>query len=219
VAELQVADSFSQVARLLAAVDAEIEVMQLLARSIENEHQHSRLCHRLAERYLGRRLDPPRPAMTRLPALDDVVPAARAAVHVAGLCCINESIATVWLDRCPGTAVSPLVRAVNRLHLSDEVVHARVGWAHLASGAVTAPVRAELGRWLRPLLRSALGQWLGPEIASQASGIPDQGLPTPDEHRGVVLDAVRDVVLPGFEHVGVDTRAARRWFRDQHERG
>jgi hypothetical protein len=41
-------------------------------------------------------------------------------------------------------------------------------------------------------------------------------LPTPAEHRSVVLAAVRDVVLPGFGHVGVDTSAARRWFDDQH---
>ena len=192
---------------------AERTVTELLRRSIDNEHHHSRLCHRLAMRYLDRDLPAPIPAKRPLHALEGVSPDARAAIHMTGLCCINESIATVWLDRCAGQAVSPLVRAVNRLHVSDEVVHSRVGWAHLSSPAITAGVRKELARMLVPLLRSTVGEWLGSSMIEQAVGAPEHGLPTQDDHRAVVLDAVRDVVLPGFQRCGLDTRAAERWFQ------
>jgi hypothetical protein len=134
------------------------------------------------------------------------------ALYAAGLCCINESIATVWLERCAARAIAPLPKAVNHLHLADELFHARVGWAHLASRAVTSAMRAEVGRWLVPLLESNVRQWLSPEVTGQTGGVPDHGLPSEAEHRDAVLGAVRNVVIPGFEHCGVDVRGAWRWF-------
>jgi hypothetical protein len=211
-AELEVADAFTQLGTLLTQSGAEAAIVTLLARSIENERLHSHLCRRMAERYTGRELDPPVPTPRPLPALERASPEARAAIHAAGLCCVNESIATVWLDRCAALASSPLARAVNQLHLADEVFHARLGWAHLASAAVTPAVRAEVGRWLPALLESSLAQWLGPEVTLQTGGVPAHGLPSEDEHRQAVLGAVRHVVLPGFQHCAVDTTAAQRWF-------
>lgn len=212
-AELHVADAFSQLNRLLVEGGGETSVLQLLERSVENEHHHADLCHRLAVRYLGRDLEPPEARVAELPPLDQAPPDARVALHMAGLCCINESIATVWLEQCASGAVAPLARAVTQLHLSDEVVHARVGWAHLASRFVTPATRTEVGRWLVPLLKANVGHWLSRNVISKAGGVPEHALPTRDQHRGAVLGAVRNVVLPGFEHCGVPVAAAWRWFR------
>jgi hypothetical protein len=214
-AELHVASAFSQLAETLAQTGAEASVRQLLDRSIENEHLHSSLCHRLAIRYLGRDAAAPSAPIAALPLFEQAPPEARPALQAAGLCCINESIATVWLERCAVRAIAPLPRAVNHLHLADELFHARVGWAHLASRAVTPSVRSELSRWLVPLLRSNVRQWLSPELTRQTGGVPDHGLPSEAEHRDAVLGAVRNVVIPGFEHCGVDVRAATRWFEDE----
>jgi hypothetical protein len=216
-AELHVASAFSQLAETLAETGADASVLQLLQRSIGNEHLHSRLCHRLAVRYLGRDIAEPRAPVAELPLFEQALPEARPALHAAGLCCINESIATVWLERCAARAVAPLPRAVNHLHLADEMFHARVGWAHLASRAVTPAVKREVGRWLVPLLKSNVGQWLSPELTRQTGGVPEHGLPSEAEHRDAVLGAVRNVVIPGFEHCGVDVRGAWRWFDGELE--
>jgi hypothetical protein len=214
-AELHVASAFSQLVATLAETGADASVLQLLGRSIENEHHHSRLCHRLATRYLGRDVAEPRAPVAALPLFEQAPPEARPALQAVGLCCINESIATVWLEHCAARAVAPLPRAVNHLHLADELFHARVGWAHLASRAVTPSVRAEVGRWLVPLLRSNVGQWLSPELTRQTGGVPDHGLPSEAEHRDAVLGAVCNVVIPGFEHCGVDVKGAWRWFEGE----
>jgi hypothetical protein len=211
-AELQVADAFSQLAAMLSKEDAADSVLGLLDRSVKNEHYHSTLCHRLAIRYLGHEVGKPAPRRAVLPSLESASDQTRATLHVAGLCCINESIATVWIERCATLATAPLARAANQLHLADEVFHARLGWAHLASDQVTPGMRAEVGRWLVSLLKSNVGQWLGPEILGQSCGVPDHGLPSEEDHRQAVLGAVANVILPGFEHCGVDVGPARRWF-------
>lgn len=216
-AELHVADGFSKLREILAEAGGDEIVLRLIDRTVKNEHQHSRLCHRLAIRYLGREVDEPPAVPARLPPLDEAPAEARATLHMAGLCCVNESIATVWLERCAARSTAPLARGVNQLHLSDEVLHARVGWAHLASRAVTGAVRAEVGRWVVPLLKSNVGIWLGPDVTKQAGGVPGHGLPLAEEHRQVVLGAVRNVVIPGFQHCGVDVGPAWRWFHEELE--
>jgi hypothetical protein len=214
-AELHVASAFSQLAVTLAETGADASVLQLLDRSIKNEHHHSSLCHQLAVRYLGHEVDEPRGPIAELPLFEQAPPEARPALQVVGLCCINESVATVWLERCAAIAVAPLPRAVNHLHLADELFHARLGWAHLASRAVTASTRSEVGRWLVPLLKSNVGQWLSPDLTRQTGGVPDHGLPSGDGHRDAVLGAVGNVIIPGFERCGVDVRGAWRWFEGQ----
>lgn len=212
-AELDVADAFRQTAAALADTGAEPAVLDLLRRAIANEHDHASLCRRLGGHYLGRPVeDPPARVPVRLPALAGASPEARPTLLLAGLCCINESIATIWLQACAARASAPLVRAVNRMHVRDEIHHARVGWAHLASPAVTPAIRAELGRWLRPLLRSCVLDWLSPRVVESAGGVPDHGLPTAPDHREVVIRAVRSVVLPGFALCGVDVERACAWL-------
>jgi hypothetical protein len=45
-----------------------------------------------------------------------------------------------------------------------------------------------------------------------AEGVPPHGHLGAAASRVIVDEAVRDLVLPGFEHVGVDARAARAWY-------
>jgi hypothetical protein len=52
------------------------------------------------------------------------------ALLVAGLCCVNETIATAWLEASLRAARTELARAANRVHLRDEIDHARLGWPH-----------------------------------------------------------------------------------------
>jgi hypothetical protein len=212
-AELIVADAFRETAALLAQREVDPVVLPMLRTAIDNEHKHAGLCHRLAAHYLGQTVDLPSQRSVALPDLSGGSPEARATLYVAAVCCINESIATLWLQGCADRSRSALVRTVNRLHVRDEVLHARVGWAHLGSAAVTPAIRAELGRWLRPLLRSSVMEWLSPHVVETSGGVPDHGLPTRAQHQEVVLGAVRNVVLPGFAHLGISTGRAEDWLR------
>ena len=71
------------------------------------------------------------------PRFGDAPPEANRLLHAVLNCCVNETIASAHLRATLKAAVSPLVREVIRLLLADEIDHARVGWAHLASEHVT----------------------------------------------------------------------------------
>ena len=215
-AELRVAEAFADVGKKLRDTGSEPAVLELLDASVENELYHASLCEKLASRYLGAPIPKPSAGVVELPSLSGVDDRMRAAIYVAGLCAVNESIATVWLEHCFARSVAPLARAANQIHLSDEVLHARVGWAHLASCWVTHQMRRELSRWLVALLRTNVTQWLK-SATLQGIAVPEHGLPDPGEQRAHVLGAVQNVVIPGFDHVGVDVTSAKRWF--EHEFG
>jgi hypothetical protein len=210
-AELRVAAAFADFAGKLERTGTEPAVLELIVASIDNELYHAHLCEQLATRYLGAKIPAPQAGPVHLPELAGVDDATRTALYAAGLCAINESIATVWLKHCLERSATPLSRAVNQLHLSDEISHARVGWAHLASNWVSPPIRAEVARRLVALIRGNVTQWL--ESSTQTGGgVPDHGLPDPSEQRAYVLEAVRDLVIPGFDYVGINVSEAKRWF-------
>jgi len=211
-AELRVAVAFASLGEQLRDTGTEPAVLALLDASGANERYHASLCERLAVRYLGMPIAKPQAGQVHLPPLPGVDRPMRAALFAAGLCAVNESIATVWLEHGFARATAPLARAVNQIHLADEVVHARVGWAHLASRWVTPVMRRDLSRWLVPLLRTNVAQWLASETLA-GPGVPDHGLVDPIEQRAHVLGAVHNVVIPGFDHVGIDVSAAARWFK------
>ena len=215
-AELRVAAAFRDLGEKLRETGSEPAILELLDASIENERYHASLCEKLANRYLGAPIDEPDAGVVHLPALPSVDRRMRATIYVAGLCAVNESIATVWLEHCYARSAAPLARAANQIHLADEVLHARVGWAHLASAWVTREMRRELSGWLVALLRTNVTQWLRSETL-QGVGVPDHGLPDPSEQKAHVIGAVRNVVIPGFDHVGVDVSAAQRWFEQEFD--
>jgi hypothetical protein len=219
-AELKVARAFGELSAELSETGVVPEVVELLRVSIQNEHEHAELCWRLACRYADADLPQPvRPVGIDFPRLPGARADLRATLHAVGLCCINESIATVWLEHCLSHTSAPLARAATRLHLTDEVVHARAGWAHLASSALSKAQRAEISRWLLPMLRANVGQWLDRETVGMTAEVPAHGLPPWSEHAGVVLAVVRGVILPGFAHVGLDAAEATRWVDEQFARG
>jgi hypothetical protein len=219
-AELKVARAFCELSEGLADTGIVPEVVDLLRVSIQNEQEHSELCWRLACRYAASEVPQPvMPAGIDFPRLPSAAADLRPTLHAVGLCCINESIANVWLEHCLFHTTAPLARAATHLHLTDEVVHARAGWAHLASSALSKAQKAEISRWLLPMLRANVGQWLDRATVGIAVEIPAHGLPPWSEHANVVLGVVRGVILPGFAHVGLDASEATRWVDEQFPQG
>lgn len=176
----------------------------------DEETRHAELCLRLADAYRGAP-----GAVTfggaTLPSFGCDEPF-EVVLLVASLSCINETLAIGWLSACLDHADTPLARAANRVHLREEIEHARFGWAHLASSAVSPDMKADLAAWLVPILDANVPRWHAPDPDLPASGVEGHGLLSQRDSVFAVDDTVKRVVIPGFAHVGVDVAAARASF-------
>ncbi|HSO31211.1 MAG TPA: hypothetical protein VLT33_01810 [Labilithrix sp.] len=211
-AELRVASMFATMAREIFETGADPVVVRLVARAVSDEVRHAEVCRALARRYLARDVAWPPPGPVPLPFHEPASEALRPTLHLTAMCCINETIASAWLERSLSDATVPLARAALRALLADDIDHARIGWAHLASTAVSPAVRAQIAGWLPRLLEAAVLPWLRDPGLSSAPGAPAHGVPSAAATRAVVLETVRDVVLVGLERVGVDTASGAAWL-------
>ncbi len=214
-AELRVASVFSVVSQGLFEKGADPAVLTIAARAVSDEVRHSELCRTLAERYLGRPVAWPPPGAVPMPRLAQAPDALRPTLHALAMGCVNETIASAWLEVSLRDAVSPMVRAALRELIADDIHHARLGWAHLASTFVPEAVRGELGGWLPRLLETAALPWTRREKDPHPDGFPEHGVPSRQATLDVVHRTVRGVILPGFEQLGVSTALGVDWA-DQH---
>ena len=210
--ELQVGRAFAAMVPLLRERGASSAVLDRLESGAEEEQRHSEICAQLAETYAGEAVARPKIDAVPLPRFDVGDDALETALLVAGMCCVNETIATAWISACLAAAETPLAQMANRIHLHDEIEHARVGWAHLASDAVSDATRRALGPCLPRLLEANAPGWEREDPSLPAAGVPAQGHLPIEVTRRVFVDAVADLVLPGFAHVGVDIGPARAWL-------
>ena len=209
-AELRVASVFSVLARDLFEHGADPAVIRICARAVSDEVRHADICRVLAERYGGEAVAFPEPAPVPIPDLADARPGLRSTLHVIAMGCINETVASAWLEASLTATSSSLARAALRELIADDIHHARLGWAHLGSAHVTPSMRAEIGPWLGRLLDAVLDPWLV-NIASFAAGVPSHGVPSEETSRAALAECLDGVVLPGLEALGVDTSAGRAW--------
>jgi hypothetical protein len=128
-------------------------------------------------------------------------------------CCFTETINVILLTKALHDIREPEIAAATRILLRDEVTHSKLGWSYLA----WARSRGEgdlLSQHLAHMLWDALPQHLfvdGPARpdADFLLAMGDASMPT---RRALVLQAVREVVLPGLEANGIDTAGAKAWL-------
>lgn len=209
-AELRVASVFAVLAKELFEVGADPVVLELCARAVSDEVRHAQICLLLAGRYLARDVPWPPPGPVPLPLHAPAPESLRPTLHAAAMGCINETLASAWLEASQRSATAPLAKAAIRELMADDVHHARLGWAHLASGHVTRGMRAALAAWLPRLLEAAALPWLR-DAEGYGEGVPAHGVPSRAATRAAVLETVHQVILPGFDAVGVETAPARVW--------
>jgi len=202
-AEMSVAAHFALVTRELIETGSDEAVWRRAARAVGDEASHAELCARLAARYRNGAVEWPTRAPTEAPAHPGAPPELVPSLHVVALSCVSETIASVRLEAALAETRSPWARFVIRRILADEVEHARIGWAHLASRHVDAETRRALAPWLPRLCRASVETTLA-ENASLPP-MPAHGLPPLDETRAAIASALDDVILPGFARVGFDT--------------
>lgn len=188
--------------------DADPKVIELAARMVSDEARHVTICVDVASRYAGRALTtpPPRPI---LDPLADVPLPLRATLRVVATSCIGESFASAWIDESGRLTRPEWLREVLRKHLADEVHHARLGWAHLASTRVGEAERRAIAEWLPRLVEVNLHAWRTFDPRWPAEGFPEDGLPSHAQTHAIIDDALAQLVLPGFDALGVDTALVR----------
>jgi hypothetical protein len=214
--ERRVGRSFEVVHRALVDLGADGGLVDVAARAVDDEMRHAELCRQMASRYAGREVEP----LAELPFTHPTHPEAktdriRHALYVVGQCAFNETFASAYLEAAHASATVPLARAALRELLSDEIDHARIGWAFLAT--VDAPLRREIESWLLPLAIGNLRQWRATVLApaGMREAVGGHGVPPRTAIEAALLDAVATLMIPGLERFGFDVAVMKRW----HARG
>jgi hypothetical protein len=211
-AELRVGIRLAFISTELLLLNADPQVLALATRAPSDEIRHAELCRRVASRYRG--IDVPWPACSGSPMVERHGSSAeyRCAVELLGMCCISETLASAYLQACYSAARARLAREALSELLADEIEHARLGFAHLASSQVEASIRTQLSGPLVHLLEAALHVWTTQNPCPIAGGVPEHGLLPDEQVRSIVIGAVGDLVLPGLTELGIDTRPAKSWL-------
>jgi hypothetical protein len=206
--ERRVSDAFAIVAGDLALLGAPVEVTALARRAVDDELYHQDLALLVASRCAGRDLAPPPRLALVVPAHPGASERLTATLHVLGHCAMNETFASAYLEASLALARAPLARAAVQALLSDEIDHARIGWAHLAS--LSEAERHELAPWLPSLLAANLAMWRAiPRPGAEAQALAQHGLVPADSVESALFGAVRHVILPGFARFGLRLPALR----------
>jgi hypothetical protein len=203
--------AFVWVARAIAEEGFGDAAAELARRAVNEELAHDAVCKGVARVY-AEGADYPE---VQVPVEPDFGFCARRMGRLLGVTlqtAINESLATAYLGECLTRARSEVARSALRDLLRDEVEHARIGWAVLASPRLSAEERARLAEHLPLLFELMLSAWLADD-ADYPEDLPEgHGIVSGRVIAGAIQDAVTNVLLPGFRHVGVDTSAVQRWL-------
>lgn len=208
--ERRVSDAFVAVRFALERLESSPQLLSLAARAVDDELRHAELCRVVASRFAGRELAEPERLSLAIPqhrgATDDLLPS----LHVIGHAALNETFASAFLEVCLEFAKAPLARAAVRELLSDEIDHARIGWAHLAESS--AARRKSLAPWLFSLAHANLKMWRDTPRAYPAdAALHRHGAPPAEAVERALVGAVRDLVIPGFASLGLPTGPLATW--------
>jgi hypothetical protein len=209
--ELKAAMAFTLLSRELLEIGAPPDAMTRVARAVGDEVRHAEALRALSSRYLGEEATwPPAVPVEAARSLEGDEPRVRASLHAVALGCVNETIASVFIEASHDAAESPSARATLGLILADEVEHGRAGWVYLAGARDDAAVMRAVQRELGRIVERIAGCWFDDAAITIPEGAPAHGLlSNADTHRCVVT-ALRELVVPGFAQLGLDATEASR---------
>ena len=209
--ERRVADAFEVIHGALISARSDPVLIALAARAVDDEHRHAELCRVVATRCAGRELEPPARLTLVTPEHRGAPARLVPTLHVIGHCAMNETFASSFLEVSLHLAEAPLGRAALRELLSDEIDHARIGWAHLAE--LSERQRTELSPWLDSLVHANLKMWRDtPRATATDAALHGHGAPPAQAIERALLGAVRDLIIPGLARFGLPTRSLELWL-------
>ena len=201
--------AFAHVTAELAALGCQPAILELAARAVADELRHARLCREAAIAHLG---------ADRVPAFVRGAPELPAytadreqalVLLVTELCCISETLTgaffTEMLERARTTEALALVRGL----LTDEIDHGRIGWALLEDRRKRGMDLAFVAAALPGLLAHQCADVIVPTTITDDPVLEAHGYLGPAACAYVYRTALADIVLPGFDALGIDTSAAR----------
>jgi len=208
--ERRVADAFVVIEGALVALGTTTDLTRLAARAVDDELRHAEISRVVASRYAGRELDAPPRIVLTVPAHPRASERLRHVLHVVGQCCVNETIASAFLEATLAQVEAPLAAAALRELLADEIDHGRIGWAVLAS--VDAVTRAAVAGRAPAMAVATLRMWrASPRSYFEREPFPQHGAPPEAVVEAAFSAAFRDLVVPGFEALGLDVERLRVW--------
>jgi hypothetical protein len=204
--------AFSLLAVELAGLGCDSVVLALITRAAADEVRHADLCRRLAVRHLGEGAVAARLAgVPRFAARPGCSREEQALLHVVEMCCLNETFTGAYLTEMLERTTHATARAAVESLLEDEIDHGRAGWAYVAAakrdghaGVLDRMLPALLLETVKPVFDEAIAYPEADDPAKEAHAYLSTGAA-----RGVYARTLSEVVLPGFEALGVDTREAR----------
>jgi hypothetical protein len=211
--ELRVAAGFCSLSIELLEHGATPAVYEIVGQAVRDEVHHAQISVEMAARYRGDGPVWPEPEPTHVPPFAPTTGGMHATLYVIAMCCINETVACGVLEAALAQAKSPLARAALSTILSDEIVHARAGWAHLASPFVTAEMRRALPQWLHRLHSVKLRELVEDDAPLPGEDFAEHGMLSRSRSREVVHATLLDVMFPGFRHAEIDTTLVEQWAR------
>lgn len=204
---------FREVQRALIRAGAPRSLTQAALTAADDERRHAEIARCCAEHY-GETTLLPQPEPESAADTADFAgcsPRESGVLYVVLTCAINESIAAGYLDACARASRCRLARTANRAFLRDEVNHARLGFTFLSWCG--ASDRALVAQALPSLVRTALEHWL--DLDDYPTGLPEgYGCLGHAGLRSAVLSALEELVLPGFEHLGIAVHPVRRLIHE-----
>src|SRR5262249_21683200 len=210
--EQEAALRFERLAAVIASFGSASPVPAMMRRAADDEGRHTRRCAPLAGR-LGEPvvLEPDAELSSIAPrSLDE----RQAALYeVVAACCITETESMATLTTLMAAEPDPEVRAVLHSISKDEVIHSRMGWAHLSRESAAGEV-AFLGPLIPGMLAGTIEEGLfgAPPADEDAEGLLRLGVLPLEKKREVFLGTLEQVVFPGLEKFGVDPEPGRRWL-------
>lgn len=209
--EREAAQRFGRLAAAIDAFDPESPVPALLRRAREDEVRHAGLCAELSAAY-------GKPATGGDAASGEIAPGSlgpREAVlyEMVAACCITETESVATLTTLMTEDAEPRVREILHEIARDEVVHSRMGWAHLAREAARIDV-SFLSSWIPAMLSGTVSDELfaAAEDEPAADELLRHGVLPRDRKREIFTGALQEIVFPGLEKFGVDAAPARSWL-------
>lgn len=210
--ESEAALRFDRLAAEIAALDAGSPVPGSMRRAADDERRHEKLCAGLAAAY-G---EPVRETSDARIAPARLAPRQAALYEVVAACCITETESMATLATLLAEDTDLRVREVLHEIARDEVVHARMGWTHLAREAAAGDV-SFLSSWIPVMLEGTVdGALFAPADAElESPQLLRHGVLPHSRKREIFVGALEEVVFPGLEKFDISTAPAREWLSRQ----
>jgi hypothetical protein len=204
-AEYLAVTTFSVLAIDMVAAGAPADVLSHCVRSQLDEIRHAELAIRMVEIYSGTRIMPPA-GMSSLPDDPAQPKLHQAAANTLLVSCVSETYATTILTATRDLTTDPVAHAVLTSIYSDEVMHARLGWSYLryaidhGGQGVLDAAAVMVPRALRGVANVIERER---PLGEVTDAVRAHGLMTPAEERQIYSRCVAEVLVPGFEALGI----------------